>query len=230
MEIKLSKRTMAILNTFAKINLNVLIEEGKVIKTINKGKNLICHAQVEENFPIEFGVWDLGELLAAISFFPDPIFNFIDSEEGVCLDISDGKNTSIQYYPCDRNYLSKPENEIPPMETLIEFQLTSTEINNLTKAAASMSLEDLVIEIVSDNKVKVFVSNVRTKSKNRTEPVYSIDIDADIKDGEIGKQIYIDVNELKMYNCDYTFAVKKNCVEIIGEEGKIQYWISITIK
>ena len=233
--IKLSKRTMGILNNFAKINPNVMIEKGKKMKTISEAKSFQSIAEIDEELPVDFGVWDLPEFLSALSFFKEPELNFIVDGEGedesITLNITDG-NTFVNYYPCDARYLSVPKKKVPAMETKIKIKLSNTEINNLIKASGSLSLDDLVFEPIDEKTCKVFVSNVREQKTNRTEPVYAITVPAEYKDfaESTGKQTIIDVAELKMYPADYCFEVKESCVEMTTEDGKIKYWIAIQVK
>ena len=75
---KISNDTLAILKNFASINSNVLIKPGNMVKTISPVKNVLVESHVTEDFPVEFGVWDLNKFLATVNLFTDPIFNFED--------------------------------------------------------------------------------------------------------------------------------------------------------
>ncbi len=71
---KISNDTLAILKNFASINSNVLIKPGNMVKTISPVKNVLVESHVTEDFPVEFGVWDLnkfelGQVLLCRSVF-----------------------------------------------------------------------------------------------------------------------------------------------------------------
>ena len=55
----ISRETLSILKNFRDLNSNILISPGNVIKTLTGAKNVMSTAVVEENFPVEFGIWDL---------------------------------------------------------------------------------------------------------------------------------------------------------------------------
>ena len=60
---KISNETLEILKNFSEINQSIVIKPGKKIKTINSLKNILAHADVEEDFPMEVAIYDLTEFL-----------------------------------------------------------------------------------------------------------------------------------------------------------------------
>ena len=71
-KMKLSNNTLELLKNFSNINQNILIEEGNVIRTISTMKNILGSATIVENFPKEFGIYDLNEFLGVLSLSKDP--------------------------------------------------------------------------------------------------------------------------------------------------------------
>ena len=41
-------------------------------------KNIVASAEVKENFPTEFAIYDLNEFLASVSLFDNPTLDFKD--------------------------------------------------------------------------------------------------------------------------------------------------------
>ena len=64
---KLSDATVGVLKNFANINQNILIEEGKQIRTMSTMKNILASAGVVEEFPKNVGIYDLNEFLGVLS-------------------------------------------------------------------------------------------------------------------------------------------------------------------
>jgi hypothetical protein len=64
---KLSENTLNVLKNFASINQGILVKPGKTLRTISSNKAILAEASVEENFPQEFGIYDLNKLLSVIS-------------------------------------------------------------------------------------------------------------------------------------------------------------------
>ena len=74
----LSEQTVSILKNFSSINQNLLVKQGKVINTMSAMKNIVAKAEVEEEFPVEFAIYDLNEFLSCLSIFAKPELTFED--------------------------------------------------------------------------------------------------------------------------------------------------------
>jgi hypothetical protein len=61
---KLSNDTITVLKNFATINQGIYFKQGKTIKTVSPQKNIMAEVTVEEEFPIDFGVYDLNNFLS----------------------------------------------------------------------------------------------------------------------------------------------------------------------
>ena len=66
MMMKLSEHTIEVLKNFAGINPNIVISPGQKLKTISEAKNILASAETTEDFPQEFGIYDLNEFLSVI--------------------------------------------------------------------------------------------------------------------------------------------------------------------
>ena len=92
---KLSEQTVSILKNFSTINQNLVIKEGSEIATMSAMKNIVAKATVEENFPVEFAIYDLNEFLSALSLFENPDLDF--QENYVLITESGSKGKSLKY-------------------------------------------------------------------------------------------------------------------------------------
>ena len=84
---KLSDRTVNLLRNFSTINQSILFKEGKKLRTISVMKNILAEANIDEEFPQDFGVYDLGQFLNSLNLFqePDLVFNgdsYVTVKEG----------------------------------------------------------------------------------------------------------------------------------------------------
>ena len=59
----LSDNTLGILKNFAGINNSILVKEGNQLRTISVMKNILAEAQIPEDFPRQFGIYDLNQFL-----------------------------------------------------------------------------------------------------------------------------------------------------------------------
>lgn len=135
---KLSKETTALLRNYATINGNLLIKPGNKLSTISASKAVYSSATVKEDFPTEFGIYDLSEFLGVLSLFNDPEIDFNDK----FATIKEGHN-SIRYYSADATVLTAPTKELklPPAD--VEFDLSADQINMFSKSAGVLRAQDL---------------------------------------------------------------------------------------
>ena len=74
----ISDETLDVLKNFASINPNIVINPGQNIKTISEAKNIMASAEIVEDFPQEFGVYDLNEFLSVLSLVQPADLSFDD--------------------------------------------------------------------------------------------------------------------------------------------------------
>ena len=163
---KLSDNTLTILKNFAEINNSILVKQGNRLRTISVAKNILAEADINEEFPRDFAIYDLNQFLNGLSLHQDPDLDF---NEKSFLSIKEGKR-QVKYFFADPNVIvSPPEKEIKLPSADICFQLDSPSLEKLIKAARVYQLPDLAA--VGENGVIKLV--VRDK-KNDTSNEYAI--------------------------------------------------------
>ena len=60
---KLSDNTINLLKNFKEINQSILFKKGNKLRTISVMKNILAEATVSEDFPKDFGIYDLNQYL-----------------------------------------------------------------------------------------------------------------------------------------------------------------------
>jgi len=163
---KLSDNTLTILKNFAGINNSILVKEGNRLRTISVAKNILAEAEITEEFPRDFAIYDLNQFLNGLSLHQDPDLDF---KEESYLSIKEGKRR-VKYFFADPNVIiSPPEKEINLPSQDVCFQLDSTSLEKLVKAAAVYQLPDLSA-IGEAGVVKLVVRD----KKNDTSNEYAI--------------------------------------------------------
>ena len=163
---KLSDNTLTILKNFAGINNSILVKEGTKLRTISVAKNILAEADIKEEFPRDFAIYDLNQFLNGLSLHQDPDLDF---KEDSYLSIKEGKRR-VKYFFADPNVIiSPPEKEINLPSQDVCFQLDSTSLEKLVKAAAVYQLPDLSA-IGEAGVVKLVVRD----KKNDTSNEYAI--------------------------------------------------------
>ena len=136
----LSDKTLTILKNFAGINNSILVKEGNQLRTISIAKNILAEAQIDEDFPREFGIYDLNQFLNGLGLHQNPDLDFspesyISIKEGV---------RRVKYFYADPNVIvAPPEKEITLPSEDVYFQLDSSALEKLLKAAGVYQLPDL---------------------------------------------------------------------------------------
>ena len=137
---KLSDQTLNILKNFAGINNSILVKQGTQLRTISVAKNILAEASIEEDFPRDFAVYDLNQFLNGLSLHQDPDLDFTPESY---ISIKEGQRR-VKYFYADPNVIvAPPEKEITLPSEDVHFQLDSTALEKLLKAAAVYQLPDL---------------------------------------------------------------------------------------
>ena len=137
---KLSDKTLTVLKNFAGINNSILVKQGTQLRTMSVAKIILAEADIDEEFSREFGVYDLNQFLNGLSLHQDPELDF--SEESH-LNIREGKRRVKYFYADPAVIISPPDKAITLPTEDVHFQLESTSLEKLLKAAAIYQLPDL---------------------------------------------------------------------------------------
>ena len=137
---KLSDNALSILKNFAGINNSILVKQGNKLRTISVAKNILAEAEIKEEFPRDFAIYDLNQFLNGLSLHQDPDLDF---QEDSYLSIKEGKRR-VKYFFADPNVIiAPPEKEIQLPTQDVCFQMDSVTLEKLVKAAAVYQLPDL---------------------------------------------------------------------------------------
>jgi hypothetical protein len=137
---KLSEKTLNILKNFSSINQSILVKQGNQLRTISVAKNILAEAEIKEDFPRDFAIYDLNQFLNGLSLHQDPEMDFSPDSY---VNIREGKRR-VKYFYADPNVIiSPPEKAIQLPSKDVCFQLDSVTLEKLLKAAAVYQLPDL---------------------------------------------------------------------------------------
>ena len=163
---KLSDNTLNVLKNFAGINNSILVKEGNKLRTISVAKNILAEANITEEFPRDVAIYDLNQFLNGLSLHADPDLDFSPDSY---ITIKEGKRRVKYFYADPQVIVAPPEKEITLPTEDVCFQLDSTALDKLLKAAAVYQLPAL--SAIGENGVVKLV--VRDK-KNDTSNEYAV--------------------------------------------------------
>ena len=212
----LSDNTLTILKNFAGINNSILVKEGNQLRTISVAKNILAEAEIEEDFPREFAIYDLNQFLNGLSLHQDPDLDF--SPESY-ITIKEGKRR-VKYFYADPNVIiSPPEKEITLPSEDVHFQLESASLEKLLKAAAVYQLPDFSV-VGANGAVKLVVRD----KKNDTSNEYAITV------GETDKNFTFNfrVENIRIIPGSYDVVVSSKLLsQFTNSQFNLKYYIAL---
>ena len=213
---KLSDNALAILKNFAGINNSILVKQGNKLRTISVAKNILAEAEIKEDFPRDFAIYDLNQFLNGLSLHQDPDLDF---NQGSYLSIKEGKRR-VKYFFADPNVIiAPPEKEITLPSKDVCFQLDSVTLDKLVKAAAVYQLPDM--SAIGENGVIKLV--VRDK-KNDTSNEYAIVVGETSDDFEFNFK----VENIKIIPGAYEVVVSSKLLsQFTNTQHNLKYYIAL---
>jgi len=214
----ISQDTIALLKNYAAINSNIVIRSGNIIRTISPTMNIFCEATVSEEFPIDFGIYDLSKFLATISMFKDPNFEFEDTHVVIS---SKGSKSKVKYYYSDPEQLMKSDKKLKMPPSVVNFRLDGKDLVEMQKASAVLGCPDMELSRKGDRLELRVLDRKDPTSHNYAMDVGDTDTDADFK-------FLFKVDALRMIPGNYDVMVSdKYVAEFRSEDGNKVYWISL---
>jgi hypothetical protein len=213
---KLSDSTLNILKNFSSINQSILVKEGSKLRTISVMQNILAEAEVDEEFPKDFAIYDLNQFLNGIGLHQDPDLDFTNDSHLV---IREGKR-KVKYFFADPEVIvSPPEKEMQLPSQDVCFQVEHSQLDKLIKAAAVYQLPDLSA-IGEAGVVKLVVRD----KKNDTSNEYSIVV------GETESTFVFNfkVENIKIIPGSYNVIISEKCVsKFTNEKYNLNYFIAL---
>ena len=165
---KLSDKTLSLLKNFSTINQSILFKQGSKLRTISVMKNILAEATITEEFPKDFGIYDLNQYLNGLALHNNPELNF---EADNYVVIKEGRSRSKYFFADPSVIVTPPEKSIDLPSEDVTFDLSTDQLDKLLKAAAIYQLPDLSA-VGEDGVVKLVVRD----KKNETSNVFSITV------------------------------------------------------
>jgi len=213
---KLSDSTLTILKNFAGINNSILVKQGNKLRTISVAKNILAEAEIKEEFPRDFAIYDLNQFLNGLGLHQDPDLDF---KEESYLSIREGKRRVRYFFADPAVIISPPDKEITLPSEDVSFQLDSTSLEKLLKAAAVYQLPDFCV-VGNAGAVKLVVRD----KKNDTSNEYAITV------GETDKEFTFNfkVENIKIIPGAYDVGVSSKLLsKFQNTQHNLKYYIAL---
>ena len=216
---ELSEQTIGVLRNYATINPNIVVAEGNNLKTISVARNVLSSATVSENFPKEFGIYDLNEFLNVLTLVDKPHLTFED--DFVTVGDQTGRY-AVKYYYSDPEMLTSSNKDVTMPDAEVTFVLDSDTLNKIRRAAGALGHNEISI---SNTQGAVRVSVI--DSDNATSNIFSIDVEGSYPEG-VNFKFIMNVNNLKVVSEDFDVQISSKLISrFTSRQSDIEYYIAL---
>ena len=217
MDMKLSEKTINLLENFSSINQSILVKKGSKLRTISVMKNILAEADVDENFERDFGIYDLPQFLNGVNLMKDPD---LDLKNETYMIIREGKSTKVKFAFADPEVIvTPPEKPLELPSSDVKFQLDSTHLQKLLKASAIYQLPDLSA-IGDGEEITLVVSDRKNDNSNE----YTLVV------GRTDKEFVFNfkMENIKLIPGSYDVQIsKKNLAKFTNSNYNLDYFIAL---
>jgi len=215
---QLNENTMAVLKNFASIQQNIILSEGKKIKTIAEAKNIMAIANLDQEFTSTFGIFNLDEFLAVLGLVDAPDLSF--AEEFVTVSDSSGRS-NVKYFYSDESILTTPQKDITMVESEVKFTLDLATLNKVRRAAGALGHEKMTIT-ANDGSIKLTVVD----PNNATSSAFDITVPGSYETEDF--MFVMNVANLKLIDGDYEVSVSSKLIsEFKNTSTDVVYYIAL---
>ena len=161
---KLSESTLSLLKNFSTINQSILFKKGNKLCTVSVMKNILAEATIDEQLPKDFGIYDLSQFLNGLELHK-PHVPELDFEDDSYVVIKEGRMRSKYFFADPQCIVTPPEKEVTLPDETVSFELSTSQLDKLLKAAAIYQLPDLAV-VGGDGVVKILVRDKKNDTSN----------------------------------------------------------------
>ena len=209
---KLTAETITILKNYAAINQNIQFKEGKTLSTISPQKNILSSAEISEDIPQTFAIYDLNRLLGAMSAYDkNPELTLNENQMLI--------NGLTKYtYGDPAMLVLPPEKKLDFPDPEIKFKMPKDKYDACLKMAQILSLPELVVH--GDGN-KIFL--VATDTNNASTDEHREEVGTTDKTF----QMVFKIENMKLLSGGYQVGISsKGISHFSHEQAKLQYWIA----
>jgi len=208
---KLTAETVAILKNYASINQNIQLKQGKTLSTISPQKNILSSAEISEDIPQTFAIYDLNRLLAAMSAY-DKMPELTFEEKRLLV----GKT---QYTYGDPSMLVlPPEKKLDFPEPEITFTMPKDKYDMCLKMASILQVPELVVH--GDGSIIQLVATDTNNSSTDSHP-------EEVGTTDKTFQMVFKIENMKLLSGSYNVGISsKGIAHFAHEHSKLEYWIA----
>ena len=216
---KLSNETLTVLKNFSGINQNIQFKKGTKLTTVSAGKTVLAQANLKDDFPQDFCVYDLNQFLSVHSLYKDSEIDFDDSN----IIFKSGRSSTKYRMTAKEMIVTPPEKEIKMSSVDCEFTLVAEDYESIMKTASVLSSPHIAVQSNGDAvELVCFDANDNSAHTNSIQ----------VGEGNGKKyKIVFKTENIKLIAGSYTVNISfKGIGHFKNNKDDIQYWIAFEAK
>ena len=216
---KLSNETLTVLKNFSSINQGIQFKQGTKLTTVSAGKTVLAQANLKDEFPQDFCVYDLNQFLSVHSLHKDSDLSFDDSN----VIFKSGRSSTKYRKTAKEMIVTPPEKEITLPSVDVSFTLSEEDYNNIMKVASVLSSPHIAVE--SDGDAVQLVAFDALDNSAHTNSIQ-------VGEGNGKKyKIVFKTENIKLIPGSYAVQISfKGIGHFKNTKEDIQYWIAFEAK
>jgi hypothetical protein len=220
---KISKESLAVLQSFTAISPSILIEAGNILRTVDPSKTVLAKAVITEQFPVTFAIYDLPNFLQVIKMFEGADIEFADK---FCTIRYADSPTVVRYMFASPDTIETVKKDINMPKTEVNFTISKSQFADVIKAATTMGLNHLLITKNESSSVNLTVTDIDNSHSNNFNITNEAELELDSFD------VVFEMSKLtNLLPGQYNIGISsKNISHFFGEGGNIQYWIALHVQ
>jgi hypothetical protein len=216
---KLSNETLTVLKNFSTINQGIQFKQGKKLTTVSSSKTVLAQANLNDEFPQEFCIYDLNQFLSVYNLNKDSELDFTKSD----VVFKSGKKKTNYRMTAPDMIVVPPNKEITLPSVDCEFTLSAEDYDSIMKAASVLSSPHITIKSDGES-VEVITSDASDNSAHTNSTEVGV--------GN-GKKfsIVFKTENIKLIPGSYDVKISfKGIGHFQNTKEDVQYWIAFEAK
>jgi hypothetical protein len=215
---QLTEETLNVLRNFSSIQSNLVVQSGSKIKTMAEARNVMSSAIIAQEFPQDFGIYDLNEFLNVLSLVDDPKLDF--SPEYVRVTDSTGRS-AVKYFFADPSILTSPSKDITMPDCEVSFTLDESTLSRVRKAASVLGHEKMTIE-ANDGSIRLTVID----NNDPTSSSFVIDVPGTYQSDKFC--FVMNISNMKLISGDYEVGISSKLLsQFTNKNVDVVYYIAL---
>jgi hypothetical protein len=216
---KLSNETLTVLKNFSTINQGIQFKQGKKLTTVSSSKTVLAQANLKDEFPQEFCIYDLNQFLSVYNLNKDSELDFTKSD----VVFKSGKKKTNYRMTAPDMIVVPPNKEITLPSVDCEFTLSAEDYDSIMKAASVLSSPHITIKSDGES-VEVITSDASDNSAHTNS--------TEVGSGNGSKfSIVFKTENIKLIPGSYDVKISfKGIGHFQNTKEDVQYWIAFEAK